>query len=347
MGGVLEAMLARVPDIYDKSVGNIFYDTLAPVAPEIEALGEQAAGILDSRFIDTAEGDELTRAASEFGVDRKSAQYAKGEIKFTGTAGTTISAGALVASQAAQFYTQSDCTIASDGTVTVKIVCASPGIIGNVGAGAINRLPVTLSGVTSCGNASPTYGGEDRESDEELRERVYLKVRAPGTSGNKNDYVTWALTVDGVGGAKCVPLWNGAGTVKVVIVNSSGEAASSELVTSVSDYIETVRPVGASVTVVSATAKTINVKAALVLKAGYTADTVAASVTEAIRGYLRTFKLSGTTVSYARIGAIILSVEGVDDYSGLQIGVGTSYGADNISIGSTEVPVMGAFTNGS
>lgn len=347
MGSVLDAMLARVPDEYDKSVGSIFYDSLAPIAPEIEALGEQAAGILDSRFIDTAERDDLTRAASEFGVDRKSALYAEGEITFTGKAGTTISAGALVASQSAQFYTQSDCTIASDGTVTVKIVCASPGIIGNVGAGAINRLPVTLSGVTSCSNALPTYGGVDKESDDDLRERVYLKVRAPGTSGNKNDYVTWALSVDGVGGAKCVPLWKGAGTVKVVIINSNGEAASSELVTSVSEYIETVRPIGASVTVVSATEKPINVKAALVLKTGYTADTVTTSVTTAIREYFQKIRLSGTIVSYARIGAIILSVEGVDDYSGLQIGVGTSYGTDNISLDSTEVPVMGAFTNGS
>ena len=154
------------------------------------------------------------------------------------------------------------------------------------------------------------------------------------------------MSVDGVGGAKCVPLWNGAGTVKVVIVNSSGEAASTSLVSSVSDYIETVRPVGASVTVVSATAKTLNVKAKITLKSGYTEMTVNASITAAIRAYLQAFRLSGSIVSYAKIGAVILGVEGVDDYSDLKIGVGTTLGTSNITIGDTEVPVMGEFTNG-
>ena len=346
MGSVLEAMLSRVDDTYDKSVGSVIYDTLAPVAPEIETLGERAAGILDDRFVDTAEGDALTRAAAELGVDRKPAAYAEGEVTFTGTAGTQVSAGGLVASESAQFYTRDDCTIGSDGKITVRIVCTEPGAVGNVGAGAISRLPVALAGVSSCNNASPTSGGADRESDDELRARTYLKVRAPGTSGNKNDYVTWAMSVDGVGGAKCVPLWNGAGTVKVVIVSSSGEAASTSLVSSVSDYIETVRPVGASVTVVSATAKTLNVKAKITLKSGYTETTVNTSITAAIRAYLQAFRLSGSVVSYAKIGAVILGVEGVDDYSDLKIGVGTTLGTSNITIGETEVPVMGEFTNG-
>ena len=346
MGDVLDAMLSRVDDMYDKSVGSIFYDALSPVAPEIEALGERAAGILDDRFIDTAIGDSLTRAAAELGVDRKSAAYAEGEITFTGTAGTQISAGGLVASEAAQFYTRDDCVIGTDGKITVRIVCTEPGTIGNVGAGTIDRLPVALAGVSTCTNLSPTSGGADLESDDELRARTYLKVRAPGTSGNKNDYVTWAMSVDGVGGAKCVPLWNGAGTVKVVIVNSSGETASADLVSAVTDYIETVRPVGASVTVVSATAKTINVSAKVALKSGYTASTVNASIKAAIRQYLQTFRLSGSVVSYAKVGAVILGVEGVDDYSDLKLGVGTSLGTSNVTIGATEVPVMGDFTNG-
>ena len=66
------------------------------------------------------------------------------------------------------------------------------------------------------------------------------------------------------------------------------------LVTATEAYLETVRPVGASVTVVSATAKTINVKAKITLKSGYTITNVKAAIVAAITDYLRNFRLSGT-----------------------------------------------------
>lgn len=342
MDDILKAMLARVPDTYEKTEGSIFWDALAPVAPEIERIAENAADILDRRLIDTATGDDLDAAVKEVGVTRKQAQYAEGEVTFTGTAGTFISAGALVASEKTQFYTREDCTIGSGGTATVAVVCVEPGEVGNVAVGAITRMPVTLSGVTSVTNSAATTGGTERETDDELRERTYLKIQSPGTSGNKHDYINWAMSVDGVGGAKCTPLWDGAGTVKVVIVNASGEAASTTLVNDVKAYIETVRPVGASVTVVSATAIEIEVTAKLVLKSGYNLTNVGKAVTAAITEYLRSFRLSGTYVSYARIGAIILSTEGVEDYKNLAIGRDEITDTENIIIGDDEVPVMGA-----
>lgn len=341
MDSILEAMLARIPDIYDKSEGSIFYDALAALAPEIEQLSETASQILNDRFLDTAEGDALDRVVSEFGIERKAAGYAEGAVTFLGVANTVISAGALVASESVSFYTKTDCTIGSDGTVTVDIVCCEAGSIGNVGAESIVKLPVTLSGVTSVVNELPTSGGYDRETDDELRERAYIKIRTPGTSGNVNDYVSWAMSVDGVGSAKCLPLWNGAGTVKVVIADSSGDVASDELISAVEGYIETVRPVGADVTVVSAAAKQIDVTVTLELAVGYNEPLVSAAVKDAITRYLRTFGISDGAVSYARIGALILGVEGVKDYTDLSVNGGSA----NIELESTEIPVMGEFTN--
>ena len=274
-------------------------------------------------------------------MERKAAGYAEGAVTFFGVANTVISAGALVASESVSFYTKTDCTIGSDGTVTVDIVCCEAGSIGNVGAESITKLPVTLSGVTSVINELPTSGGYDRETDDELRERAYIKIRTPGTSGNVNDYVSWAMSVDGVGSAKCLPLWNGAGTVKVVIADSSGDVASDELISAVEGYIETVRPVGADVTVVSATAKQIDVTVTLELAVGYNEPLVSAAVKDAITRYLRTFGISDGAVSYARIGALILGVEGVKDYTDLSVNGGSA----NIELESTEIPVMGEFTN--
>ena len=80
------------------------------------------------------------------------------------------------------------------------VVCTTAGIVGNVGVNSITKMPVTISGVTSVTNATPTSGGYDEEVDNDLRERTYSKIRTPGTSGNINDYRNWALSVEGVGG---------------------------------------------------------------------------------------------------------------------------------------------------
>lgn len=342
MADTLKEMLDSVSEDYDKSEGGIFYDVLAPVAKENDKIIEYADGILDRRLLDTATGEDLDRAARECGVDRKLAQFAEGNVTFYGTAGTFISAGALVASEGTIFCTKADCTIAEDGTAAVEIICTKSGAVGNVGAGYITRLPVTLAGVDSVYNDYPTEGGYDEETDEELRERTYFAIRAPRGGGNKNDYIYWAMSVEGVGGVRVTPLWLGAGTVKVVIVDSNGEAAGDELVTAVYDYIETVRPVGADVTVSPATAVTIDISVTLAITSGYNADLVGESVTEAIDAYLKTFRLSGASVSYAKIGAAILDVEGVDDYSDLLINGGTS----NVILGEDEVPAIGATSYG-
>ncbi len=341
MDSILNAMLQRIPNSYDKSEGSIFYDAFAPVAPELKALEVLANEILDKRLLDTATGEDIDRAASEFGIERKAAQYAEGEVTFYGYAGTIISAGALVASESVQYYTKHDCTIGTDGTVTVEVVCEAPGNIGNVASDCITRMPRVLSGVDKVTNAEPTEGGYDEETDDELRERTYIKIRTPGAAGNIYNYINWALSVEGVGGVKVIPLWNGNGTVKVVLADSNGETAPDEVVSRAAEYIETVRPVGADVTVVSATAKYINISVNVVISAGYDRELVDEEIKNTLKNYLKTFGLSGAAVSYAQIGAAILKVEGVSDYNGLTINGGTQ----NIEIGSDEVPMIGDFTD--
>lgn len=339
MDNILNSMLSRIPDSYDKSEGSIFYDAIAPVAEEIVKLQVKANEILNAHLLDTATGEDLEDIARECGVERKAAQCAEGYVIFMGTPDTTISAGALVASEGAQYYVRVDSVIGADGTVTAPIVCAVPGAVGNVGIDCITRLPVTLAGVDSVNNTAPTAGGYDVETDEELRERTYIKIRTPSTSGNKYDYINWATEVEGVGGAKVTPLWNGPGTVKVVIIDSNGEIAGEKTVADVEANIEKKRPVGAHVTVVSASAKIVDVSAIIAFKNGYDAELVSDAIRKALIAYLQTFGLSGEVVSYAKIGAEILKVEGVEDYSDLLVNNGNV----NVAIGTDEVPMMGEF----
>ena len=75
----------------------------------------------------------------------------------------------------------------------------------------------------------------------------------------------WAKEVGGVGDAKCLPLWNGNGTVKVIIINSDKGVADSDLIERVAEHIEESRPIGAEVTVESAAPLVVNVNAKVIL----------------------------------------------------------------------------------
>ncbi|MEM0355046.1 MAG: baseplate J/gp47 family protein [Thermoplasmata archaeon] len=89
------------------------------------------------------------------------------------------------------------------------------------------------------------------ETDEELLERLLSYLRRPPAGGNKYDYENWAMEVEGVKYAKCIPLGQGLGTVDVIILAdetiTGSEIPSIELIDSVKAYIDDKRPVTASI----------------------------------------------------------------------------------------------------
>ena len=102
-------------------------------------------------------------------------------------------------------------------------------------------------------------------------------------------------------------------------------------------HIETVRPVGAAVTVVSGTGKAMNVSAVLTLAAGYTLQGVEEGFTQLLINYFKSIAFEVNYVSYARIGTLLLSVPGVLDYAGMLLNGGTG----NVALLDEEIPVLG------
>ena len=145
------------------------------------------------------------------------------------------------------------------------------------------------------------------------------------------------MEVSGVGAAKCIPRWNGPGTVKVLIINQDREEADETLINSVSEHIEEERPVGPTITVVSATPLLINVNVTLILQSGYTVSVVEETIKSEINSYLKDIAFEQTYVSLAHIGRSILGISGIVDYENLTINGGTS----NIDIAEDEVPALG------
>lgn len=247
---ILTNMLSNTSNEFNKSKGQFIYDTEAASAIEIEKIYTEADKILQEGFVDTCNSKNLERKCVDFGIERKRAKVSTGIVKITGNIGSTIYAGNLVATDSINFKVVEDVTLTEE-SVDVKVECVEAGVVGNIEVGAIKYFPMTLQGINKVTNEVAFTNGYDEETDEELRKRYYLKVRTPATSGNKYSYMQWCLEVDGVGACNVLPLWNGNGTVKCVIIDSNKTGADETLINSVTEYIEEVRPIGAIVTIVS------------------------------------------------------------------------------------------------
>jgi uncharacterized phage protein gp47/JayE len=329
---LLERMLERVPSDVDKREGSVIYDALAPAAAELAELYAQLDIQLALAFAETSSAEFLDRRAADFGVTRQAAVQAKRLGRFYGAGGgpMDVALGSRFAADGIYFVAQTRL-----GAGQYELVAEQPGTAGNEPYGTL--LPVDyIGGLARAELADIRIPGEAEESDEELRARYLYRVRNPSSGGNAADYRNWALEVSGVGGAKVYPLWNGAGSVKVVIVDSEKQPASLVLVLEVADYIEHVRPIGAEVTVVSATAKSIQVEATVTLAPGYALQAAADAFALAVELHFRSLAFAVNYVSLAQIGQLLLSVPGVLDYTSLLLNGGTA----NVALAAEEIPAL-------
>ncbi|MCG8484255.1 MAG: baseplate J/gp47 family protein [Clostridia bacterium] len=340
-----EAILTRMLDNIDTSLnkkeGSFIYDAVSPTSIELAQAYIELDKVLGLGFAQTTYGTYLDYRAEEHGITRKAATKAQGTLVITGVANLVIPEKSIFASETGiQFTTDEEVTIGEEGIVSVPVTAVAAGKEGNLPTEAIREMPMPILGVTQITNPQETTGGKDTETDQSLLDRLLLKVREPATSGNIDHYRQWVLEVPGVGDAKIFPLWNGSGTVKIVIVDSEKKSVSPSLVSETTQYVETVRPIGADVTVKSAEDKEINVSARVVLANGFTIGQVQELFQNALTDYLKETAFIGTYVSYAKIGSLILALSGIGDYNNLTVNGIQS----NISLTEEEVPVLGTIS---
>ncbi|MDD2217945.1 MAG: baseplate J/gp47 family protein [Eubacteriales bacterium] len=330
-------MLSEIDSSFDTSEGSFFSDAITPAAIELEKSYAAMDSILNNAFVGTASGEYLERKCSELGINRKPATKSAGQVEISGAAGGSITSGSLVSTELVIFAITEDKVIGATGKELVSVECQTFGIKGNVPSGSIKYFPITLEGITAVTNPSTFSDGYDAETDVSLRQRYYEKINTPATSGNRYHYKQWAKEVEEVGDAKVFSTWNGAGTVKVVICDRNKRAATAQLISDTVAYIEANRPIGATVTVASATEKAINVTATIVLGNGRTLAQVKTDFETALTEYFKEVAFIDIYISYAKVGSILYDVYGVSDYSDLTMNATPA----NINIADTEVPVLG------
>ncbi len=246
------------PDVLRRSNADVYARALAGAAHGLYGYIDWLSNQL---IYDTADGDMLERWASIWGVSRKPATTATGQVTFTGNNGATIPAGSeLMAFDGVTYETDVNAIIAS-GIAIVNVTALEAGIAGNRTAGQLVSLQSVVAGVTSSVTAGELTGGANIESDDALRSRLLSRIKRQPQGGARHDYESWALSVPGVTRAWVYPQELGAGTVSVRFMMDDTYPTGIPLsgdIAAVEAAIEPMRPVTANVFVSAPVAVPLN-----------------------------------------------------------------------------------------
>lgn len=284
-------------------------------------------------FIDGAKGDALTALVDDhLNIQRQVATKSQATVAFSrtgGGAGGTLAAGFAIASQ---FDTAGNTvTYTLDGAVTfaggdngphsIGVTAQVAGKAGNVAIGKITRLIDTpFSAVVTCTNAAVAGGGNDKESDDELRVRArnFWQTLRKGTLGAIE---FGALVVGSVRIARATedPI---SGIVTLVVTDSDGNS-TAQMVADVISEIENWRAAGSIVTVLGGTALLVDVTGVLIAEPGVDTSVLGPVAADAIIGrinkqrqgetlFLDSIKSAAIGVDPDALNALVLSDPLVD-----------------------------------
>ncbi|WP_313370099.1 baseplate J/gp47 family protein [Sedimentibacter sp.] len=320
----------------DTREGSYTNEMVSPVAIELWKMYDSLNALIPIVYIDETSGEYIDKKSANYGIKRKAGTKSQATMHFAGNEGTLIPKGTVFLTADGLEFETSEPVIIMGGVANVLIHAIEVGEIYNVAAGAITQQIVSISGLTSFHNEA-AVGGTNLESDKSLVERLYNYLRKPATSANVYHYEQWALEDNGVGGVKIIPLWNGPGTVKVLIVGPDKKPVDTEIVSNCSAHIESNRPIGADVTVISAEELEISIEATVTIDSRTTKKTVQEALKDRLASYLQSIAFSRYQIVYNRIAYMLLDIDGVIDYSTLTLNGGT----ENIIIGAEQIPVLG------
>jgi uncharacterized phage protein gp47/JayE len=231
---------------------------------------------------DTADTEILARHAANWGLTRKAAVGAAGNVLVTGNQGTVIPAGtAFVRDDGVEYRSTAAITLLPGATaVPVEEVAGGP--TGDTAADTVLRFVAPIAGVNAAAPVDPAglTGGAIEEDDEALRARLLARIRTPPTGGSSGDYERWALEVPEVTRAWVLPGWMGAGTVGVTFVLDGRidilpQPGDLDLVDA---YIDQRRPVTAALVVFAPEPFPIDMRIRLVPDSAATRDAVLAEL---------------------------------------------------------------------
>ena len=301
----LDLMLENVPDNIDQREGSVIYDALAPAAMVMAQQSLTRANIIKQTYIKTAQGQFLDYRAAEHGTGRYAATQTEVKAKFLDSDGNPIN-NVQIGDQFASigetpiFYTVQKI----NDDLTGELTADDPGTTANSYIGQI--LPVTSNDSLSWAEITEIVApARDEETDDHLRDRLLKADDWIAYGGNITDYLAMLNKISEIGAGQVYPVWNGAGTVKLVIVDNNLMPASAELVKKVKNIIDPVdnesqgyglAPIDHQVTVVAPTPLKVNISATVNIDGTHGADIVKAKIKIAVDEYFKLLRQSWNTI---------------------------------------------------
>lgn len=198
---ILERMLNRVSDKFDKREGSVIFDTHSPTALELEILYVELNRMIAEGYGDTASREYLILRCKERGIIPYPATYAVLKGTFTpetfDVIGKRFNLGSLN-----YIVTEK----IADGEYRVQ--CETPGTVGNQYFGQL--IPIEyVEGLETATLTEVLIPGEDEEDTEDLRTRYFNSFDEKAFGGNVRDYIEKTNAIPGVGSTKVTRVWNG------------------------------------------------------------------------------------------------------------------------------------------
>lgn len=346
---IIARMIKRVSDKYpdvDIREGSMVYNAMAAGAMELAIMYTELDNVLKESFVQTASRQFLLMGCDQVGIDvsifNASNAFFKAEFNIPIELNSRWNLGLynyLVIDELERENGD------DENMYYYRLQCESPGSEPNVMFGDLTPIDFVDGNLTTAKITECIIDGEEEASDEEIREYYFNYVTSAATDGNVGQYKLWCEDFAGIGNYKIFPLWNGANTVKVSILSATNRVASDELIEEFQNYLDPgitgmgdgIAPIGAFVTVSTATELPLNITATVKLKEGYS-DT--STIDETLEKYLAEVAYENSTVSYMKIGASIMDAECVDFISNLTINDGTS----DIPLGDEQIAILGTAT---
>ena len=291
----LELVLSYVPENIDKREGSIIYDAVAPAAMVLAEQSLQLANIVKQTYVKTADDEFLDYRATEYGTARYPATYTKALARAVGDTedGTVdnIRVGDRFASVQDEpvFYKVTYVNENKTFVLTAETAGTGPNsYIGQV-------LPVTPNDrITYAEIIEVSAPARDTETDDHLRARLLAENRWAAYGGNVVDYLDMLQNIEEVGAGQVYPVWAGAGTVKLVILDNDLKPASKQLCHQVKEIIDPedattqgygLAPIDHRVTVTAPEELVVNVETTIVLDQSVNPDYVKARIKEQLVKY--------------------------------------------------------------
>jgi uncharacterized phage protein gp47/JayE len=332
---ILEGMLDRVPNAFDKREGSVMYNALAPSAADFAEAYIMLDILNDESYIDTASYNSLVKKCKERSIfpNPATSTIAKGEFNIDIPIGSRFS-----------FNNFNYVVIEKISTGIFKLQCEDTGPILNLGS----LIPIDyIEGLETAALSEILINGEDEEDEDSLRKRYYNSLEYEAFGGNIADYKEKVNKLQDIGGVKVYPVWKGGGTTKLVIINSNFDVPSETVLNQTQEKIDPLQnqgkglgiaPIGHTVTVAKVSSVSININTNITYQEGWNFDELKGSIEKCIDEYFKDLNKTwenneNIIVRISQIETRLLNLEGVLDIENTLINnVASNFTVDKDSI---------------